>query len=75
VLATCRSDQKIDRTDIDAFRAAGGSEASSGGIGLSFQLKQRVGVQESQQPVELFRRPETIEKFLEDVADQEQPIA
>jgi hypothetical protein len=47
---------------------------SGGDIGLSVQLKEWVRIEEAQQVVELFRRAEPVEEFLEDIANKKEPV-
>lgn len=75
VLTASCGNQEVDWTGIDSLRTADGSQTGGGDIGLSIQLKQRIRIEEAQQAVELFRRAESIEKFLEDIADQKESIA
>lgn len=74
MLTACRGDQEIDRAGVDAFDATDRSQASRGHIGFSVQFKEGVRVQESEQAVELFRRMEPVEKFLENIADQKESV-
>jgi hypothetical protein len=74
MLATCGGDQEIDWAGVDSFNATDRSQASRGRIGFSVQLKEGVRVQESEQAVELFCRTESVEEFLENIADQKEPV-
>jgi len=64
VLATGCCYEKIDSSGIDTFRTARRTESCGGYIGWTSQLKQRIGIEERQQMVELPCRAESIEKFL-----------
>lgn len=74
MLATCGGDQEIDWAGVDSFNATDRSQASRGRIGFSVQLKKGVRVQECEQAVELFRRAESVEEFLENITDQKEPV-
>jgi hypothetical protein len=74
ILATGCSDQKIDGPRVDAFRATSSAESRSRYIGRTSQFKQRVWIEEGQEMVELLRRTESIEKFLQNITDQKQSI-
>lgn len=75
MLAAGGGNQEVDWTGIDSLRTADRSQTGSGNIGLSIQLKKWVWIEEGQQAVELFRRAESVEEFLQDIADQKEPIA
>lgn len=70
MLTTGRRDQEIRRTRIDALRPADCAQTGGGDVGLPVQFKERERIEKTQQPVELFRRAESVEQFLEDRADQ-----
>ena len=74
MLTTCRGDQEIDWAGVDAFGTTDRSQASRSRIGFSVQFKEGTRVQESEQAVELFRRTESVEKFLENIADQKESV-
>lgn len=67
--------QEINWTGVNSLRATDGSQTSGGDIGPSVHVKERIWVQESEQPIELFCGTEAVEEFLKDIADQKKPVA
>jgi len=75
MLTTGRRDQEVSRTGIDSLRPADSAQTSGSDVGLPVRFKERERIEKAQQPVELFRRAESVEQFLEDRAGQKEPVA
>ena len=75
VLDAGRGDQAVDGSDLDASRSAALSKRCSRHIGFTFEGEQRKGCEETPQALKILLAPQAIQQFLENIADEEDPVA
>jgi hypothetical protein len=75
VLAAGGRDQEVDRARLQSLRPTSSSELGRSDVSRAIQIQEREWFKELHEPIELFAGPERVEQFLEDIAEEEEPVA
>ena len=75
MLATSGGYQEVERPGIDSFGSTQSPEPCGRYIGPSVDLKKRERIKKEKQAINLLGRSEAVQEFLENIADQEQPVS
>lgn len=74
VLAASSGNQEVGWAGQHAFRSASRSEPGCSDVGRTIHAQERERFEELHKAIKLLYRPQSIEQFLEDVAEKEQPV-